>query len=140
MSILDLFESNEHRNGIAHFAAIVHIATLDVLMDEHEEHVINAFATALNINNEEYKDIMHNHSKYALETVHNTTKRLYILYDLFKSISSNKEINNLEIEAVIIYAVELGYSVKKAQEIIEKSIDLFKEEISFNNYQNIIEN
>ncbi len=139
MSILDLFESPMHRNNIGHFAAIVHIAAIDGLVNEQEEKVINAFASALDITDEEYKDIMKNHSKYPLITVYDVKKRLHILYDLFKIVFSDNEIDELEIKAVKMYAIGLGFPIDKAEAIIEKSIDIFSGKISFSNYKYLLE-
>lgn len=139
MSILDLFESSEHRNNIAHFAAIVHIAVIDGIINEPEEQVIDSFASVLDITEQEYKDVMRNHTNYPLEPVNNTKKRLCILHDLFTIIYSGHEIDEPELKAIIMYAICLGYSIKKAEEIIEKSINIFSGKIDFLSYKYLIE-
>lgn len=139
MSILDLFESPNHRNNIGHFAAIVHIAVVDGLVNEQEEKVINTFASALDITDDEYKDIMRNHSKYPLVPISQEKKRLRILYDLFKTVFSDNEVEDLEIKAIKMYAIGLGFPVDRAEEIIEKSIDIFSGKISFTNYKYLLD-
>jgi len=140
MSILDLFESSIHRSNIAHFAAIVHIAAIDGIVNNHEEQVINSFASALDITEDEYKDIMRNHIKYPLEPVYSAEKRLQMLYDLFTIIFSDYEVDEAEIKAIKMYAIGLGFPIKKAEEIIEKSISIFSGKIDFQNYKYLINN
>jgi len=139
MSIINLFESKKHRNNVAHFAAIVHIAAIDGMINESEELVIDSFAVALDITEEEYQDIMRNHTKYSLEPVNSAKKRLHILYDLFKTIYSDHEIDDLEMKAITMYAVGLGYPIKVAEKIIKKSINIFSGRIDFSEYKYLIE-
>lgn len=139
MSILDLFESSEHRNNIAHFAAIVHIAAIDGMINEREEQIIDSFATVLDISDQEYKDIMRNHIKYPLEPVNSAKKRLHMIYDLFKTIYSDHDIDEPELKAITMYAIGLGYPIKKAEEIIEKSINIFSGKIDFSSYKYLVE-
>lgn len=139
MSILDLFESSKHRNNVAHFAAIVHIAAIDGIINESEEQVIDSFASALDITEQEYKNIMRNHSKYPIEPVNSAKKRLHMLYDLFKIIYSDHEIDEPELKAITMYAIGLGYPIKKAEEIIKKSINIFNGKIDFLSYKYLIE-
>jgi uncharacterized tellurite resistance protein B-like protein len=138
MSILDLFESSNHRNNIAHFAAIVYIAAIDGMINEDEERVINSFASKLNITDEEYQSIMKNSTKYSLIPVNDSKKRLHLLYDLFETIYSDHEIDELERKTIISYAVGLGYPIKNAEEIVEKSINIFGGTIDFSSYKYLV--
>jgi len=140
MSILDLFESSRHRSNIAHFAAIVYIATIDGLLSEEEEEIINTFARVLDITEDEYKSIMKDHSRYPLMPVNDAKKRLHMVYDLFKTIYADHNIDEPEIKAITKYAIGLGYPIEKAEKIIEKSMHIFSGKIDFSSYKYLIEN
>mgnify|MGYP003632311110 CR=1 FL=1 len=139
MSILDIFESSNHRNNIAHFAAIVHISAIDGMINEQEKKVIDSFVSVLNITDEEYKKIMKSPTEYSFMPVNDSKKRLHVLYDLFKTIYSDHEIDELERKAITRYAIGLGYPINKAEEVIEKSIDIFSGNINFLSYKYLID-
>ncbi len=44
MSIVDRFETSEHRNNIAHFAAIVNVAIVDGEINANEVTILKKFA------------------------------------------------------------------------------------------------
>ena len=58
---------------------------------------------------------------------------------MFKIIFANDEIDELEMKAIKMYAIGLGFPVYRAEEIIEKSIDIFSGKISFSNYRYLLE-
>jgi uncharacterized tellurite resistance protein B-like protein len=138
MSIIDLLESSKHRNSVAHFAAIVNIAAIDGIINEKEKAVINTFASMLDITEDEYKNILKEPHKYPLIAVNSSKRRMHVLYDLFKIIYSDHDIDEPERKAIIRYAIGLGYPLNKVEEIIEKSINIFSGNIDFDDYKYFI--
>ena len=138
MAILDLYESSEHRNNIAHFAAIVNLATVDGTLNVQEENIIKRFANKLDISQEEYKLILKNPANYQISPSNSAEERLERIYDLFKIIYADNHIDDPERKLVLKYAIALGYSNEKAQQIIQKSIRLFGGELDFEEYQYFI--
>jgi uncharacterized tellurite resistance protein B-like protein len=138
MGISDLFESNEHRNNIAHFAAIVNLAAVDGTINAEEEHVIKRLADKLDISLEEYKSIIKNIEKYSLSPQYSIKKRQERLYDLFKTIYADYYMNAKEQKLVLRYAMELGYTYEKAKEIIQNSVRIFGGRIDFEEYRRLI--
>jgi uncharacterized tellurite resistance protein B-like protein len=138
MSIVDLFESNEHKNNVAHFAAIVNLAAVDGTINTEEENVIKRLADKLDISQEEYKRIIKNVEKYSLSPPYSIKKRLERLYDLFKTIYADHYMNAQEQKLVLRYAMELGYTNEEAREIIENSVRIFGGKIDLEEYRKLI--
>lgn len=138
MSIVDLFESNEHKNNVAHFAAIVNLAAVDGTINTEEKNVIKRLADKLDISQEEYKRIIKNIEKYSLSPPYSLKKRLERLYDLFKTIYADHYMNAQEQKLVLRYAMELGYTNEEAREIIENSVRIFGGKIDFEEYRKLI--
>lgn len=138
MSIIDLFESSEHRNNMAHFAAIVNLAAVDGKINKDEEILIKRFADKLDISNAEYKRIVENMEKYSLTPPYSAKKRIERLYDLFKIIYVDHYMNTEEQKLVSRYAIELGFENKRAKEVIEKSVKLFGGKITLEEYELLI--
>lgn len=138
MSIIDLFESSEHRNNIAHFAAIVNLAAVDGKINQAEEILIKRFADKLDISTEEYHRIVGNMKKYNLNPPYSAKKRLERLHDLFEIIYADHYMNTEEQKLVSRYAIELGFEDKRAKEIIEKSVKLFGGKIALEEYEMLI--
>lgn len=135
MPITNLFESREHRNNVAHFAAFVHLAAPDGKIDRDVEILIKRFANKLRITKEEYTITMDNMGNYDLQLLDNPKKRLERLHDLFKNIYINHYMNTKEQELVLKYAIELGFDKEKAKEIIERSVKLFGGKIELEEYE-----
>lgn len=138
MAIVDLYESSEHKNNIAHFAAIVYLASVNGVITDQEENSIKRFANKLDVSQEEYKLILKNPANYQISPSNSAEERLERMYDLFKIVYADHHIDEPERKLVLKYAIALGYSNEKAQHVIQKSIRLFGGELDFEEYQNFI--
>lgn len=135
MSILDKYETSEHRNNVIHLASVIKMAIIDGEINLEEEILLKRFASKLNISDEEYNVILNTPDKYPLDTVNSSEKRLEYLFDLFRIIYADHYIDEAEKKLVLKYAIGLGYHVDHAHELIEKSIKLFSGRIDFEDYQ-----
>ncbi|WGH75201.1 TerB family tellurite resistance protein [Tenacibaculum tangerinum] len=138
MSIVDLYESSNHRNNIAHFSAIVNLATIDGDLNDDEKKLVNRFARKLDITEAEYKEITKNSKKYPVVPQAKTDDRLERLLDLFKIIYSDHEIDETELKLILRYAIQLGFSQQKAEEIIAKTTRIFSGKIDLDEYKLIL--
>lgn len=139
MSIRDLFESSEHRNNVAHFAAIVTLALSDGEINEKEEASLLRFANKLDISDEEYKNITKNPGNHPLNPPYTREERLHRIYDLFKIIYADHYIDAAEEHLLLKYAIGLGCSTDKAKLVIQKSIQIFGGGLAFEDYQYLID-
>lgn len=138
MSIIDLYESSEHRNNLAHFAALVNLAHADGNFNTLEQETVKKFAHKLGITDEEYVQIVDNHKKYPLIPPTTSAVRLERIYDFFKMIASDHHLDEKQLNLLNKYAIGLGYPSDQARTIIDKSIKIFGGKIDFDDYEFLI--
>lgn len=134
MPILDLYGHSEKRKNLAHFAAIASLAAIDGEINSEERKVIDRFAVKLDISGAEYREVMKKENKYPIEAAYESEERLERIYDLFKIIYADHDIDEDEYRMIKRYALALGYSPAKAKKIIKRSIILFRGKFDFEDY------
>jgi len=138
MSILDLYQSSEHRNNLAHFSAIVNLALIDGAINPEEESKVNSFAHKLGISEKEYQEIIESPKKYPIIMPVGSVERMERLFDFFKIIFADHIIDEQELEMVERYAIGLGYTSDIAEVLIKKSIKIFSGNIAFEDFEYLI--
>ncbi|MEP2937599.1 MAG: TerB family tellurite resistance protein [Gilvibacter sp.] len=135
MSFTDLFESGEHSRNLGHFASLVTLAAVSGSISESEEKLLKRFSRKLEILDSEYKEIMKNPSGYPINPPNSAEKRLERMFDLFKLIFVDHEIEAEERELVERYAIGLGFSEESATKLIKKSVTIFSGGLDFEDYR-----
>ena len=107
---------------------------MDGEINPEEKKVLDRFAVKFDITGEEYKEVMKKENKYPIEAPYESEKRLERLYDLFKIIYADHDIDKNEYRLIKSYALALGYSPAKAEKIIRRSIILFRGKFDFEDY------
>lgn len=138
MGIVDLYQSSEHRNNLAHFAAIVNLALVDGEFNEEEKARVEKYAHKLGISSEEYALILENPKKYPLNPPADVVRRMERMYDFFKIIYADHIIDDEECGLLERYAIGLGYTSEQSAEIIKKSVKIFGGNIDLEDYQYLI--
>ncbi len=139
MPIIDLYESSESRKNLAHFAAMASLAAVDGEINPEEKKILDRFADKLDITASEYKEVMKKENKYPIETPLDMEKRLERLYDFFRIIFADNDIEGEQVGMVEKYAIGLGFPPKKASELVQKSLSIFKGQIPFEDYLYLME-
>ncbi|TLF45323.1 tellurite resistance TerB family protein [Maribacter aurantiacus] len=134
MAIADLYTSGEHRRNLAHFAALATLASVDGEVSTEEKLLLDRFATKLDITQSEYKEVLKKENKYPIEAPLDSEKRLERLYDLFRIIYSDHEMDPEEKILVKKYAIGLGFNGEKADKVIERSVPIFGGKLDFEDY------
>lgn len=134
MPILDLYNHSEKRRNLAHFAAIASLAAVDGDVNDQEMKLLVKFANKLDITDAEFKEVMKKSNKYPIDPQNSSEKRLERLFDLFKIIFADNEVDDDEMVLLKKYAIGLGYPSDKADKIISKSIAIFSGRIDFDDY------
>lgn len=140
MPIVDLYFHSEHRRNLAHFASLASLATVDGKVNPKEKILLDSFARKLDITDEEYKEVMKKSNKYPITPSNSLKERLERLYDLFRLIYVDHNVNEEEIVLLYKYAIGLGFPTKKAKGIIEGSVAIFSGRINFEDYLYILKN
>jgi len=135
MSIVDLYTSGKHKNNVAHFASIVSLATASGAVNEDELNVINRLAQKLDITDSEYEEIITNSKNYAIEISSDKETRLERMFDFFKIVYSDHNLDESELKLLNRYAIGIGFNTEDAAKIIAKSIIIFEGKFSFEEYQ-----
>jgi uncharacterized tellurite resistance protein B-like protein len=139
MPIIDLYENSESRKNLAHFAAMASLAAVDGEINPEEKKILDHLADKLGITASEYKEVMKKENKYPIETPFDMEKRLERLYDFFRIIFADNDIEGEQVRMVEKYAIGLGFPPKKAAEMVQKSLKIFKGQIPFEDYQYLME-
>ncbi|PZD78490.1 TerB family tellurite resistance protein [Mesonia sp. K7] len=134
MSFSDLFYSGEHRRNLAHFAAIVTLATVDGAVNPEEEKVLQRLATKLDITETEYKEVMKKPDGYPINPPNSKERRLERLYDLLMIIYADHNMDEQEAFLLKRYAIGLGFSSEDSQKIVNRSIQIMSGKIPFDDY------
>ena len=138
MAIIDLYFHSEHRRNLAHFASLASLAAVDGEVNPREKVLLDNFASKLDITNEEYKEVMKKSNKYPITASNSLKERLERLYDLFRLIYADHDVENVEMVLLKKYAIGLGFPTKKANKIIEESVAIFSGRINFDDYLYIL--
>ncbi|MGO4918630.1 TerB family tellurite resistance protein [Maribacter sp. IgM3_T14_3] len=134
MSFADLYSSGEHRRNLAHFAALATLASIDGEISVEEKKLLDRFASKLDITESEYQEVLKKENKYPIDSTPDSERRLERLYDLFKIVYSDHEIDDEERVLIKKYAIGLGFTDEKADKVIERSIAIFGGKIDFDDY------
>ena len=134
MPILDLYYHSEQKKNLAHFASMATLAAVDGEVNPKEKAILDRFARKLNITDEEYKEVMKKKNKYPIEPQNDAEKRLERLYDLFRMIFADSDVDDEEMILLKKYAIGIGFPLKKVDRLIEVSVAIFSGRIPFDDY------
>ncbi|MDT8346802.1 MAG: TerB family tellurite resistance protein [Flavobacteriaceae bacterium] len=134
MSISDLFQHIQHKRNLSHFAAIVNIASVDGVISEEEQELLERFAKKLDVTEDEVKAVLKNPNVYPITPPDNNESRFRRLYDLFKIVYADHKMDEKERLLVERYAVGLGFNFAKAIKIINKTVKIFEGELELDEY------
>ncbi|MCW1954274.1 MAG: TerB family tellurite resistance protein, partial [Flavobacteriia bacterium] len=111
---------------------------VDGHINQAELVVLNRFSNKLGISEQEYAEVMKKENKYPIDPASSAQARLERLYDLFKIVFADHNIDEEEAALVLKYAIGLGYSESDAQKLIKRSTEIFTGRFSFEEYQSLL--
>ncbi len=131
MSISDLFDSEFKTRNKGHFSAIVRVALADGTIEPQEKVFLDRLASKLDIDENEYIEILENPMKYPINPPYLYTQRLERLYDLSRMVHIDHQLGDKQDIMLRRFALALGftpgnvnYIVDKALSLIDKHVDL----------------
>jgi uncharacterized tellurite resistance protein B-like protein len=137
MSFSDLFGTGEHLRNLGHFAAIVNLAAADGPINAKEEAQLKKFAVKLDIDEEEYMKVLKNPNAFPIHPNNSIEGRLERLFDLFKIIYADNEVDKEEVELLRKYARGIGFSPEISEGIIKRSMQIFGG-LTFDDYRYLL--
>ena len=134
MPIIDLYYHKEQKRNLAHFAAMASLAAVDGEISAKEMVILDKFADKLGITIHEYKEVIKRPNNYPIEPQNDAEKRLERLYDLFKMIFADNDVDDDEMALLKKYAIGIGFPIEKVDKLIEVSVAIFSGRIPFDDY------
>jgi uncharacterized tellurite resistance protein B-like protein len=138
MSFTDLFESGVHSRNLGHFASIASIASVDGELSIEEKQMLQRFATKLDIGETEFKEVLKNPTKYPINPPNSADQRLERMHDFFDMIFADHDIDDEEHHILEKYAIGLGYTEKIANDLIARSIQIYRGGLSMEDYRYLL--
>ena len=123
MSIYDIYSSGFKNRNRDHFAAIVRVALSDGIITNEEQAFLNRTAINLEVEEEEYQNILKNVDQYKINPPTNTQSRLERLYDLTRMVYADNIAHEGEKSLLRRLVTGLGFSTD-AEAIVNKAIEL----------------
>ena len=123
MSIYDIYSSGFKNRNRDHFAAIVRVALSDGIITDEEQAFLNRTAINLEVEEEEYQNILKNVEQYKINPPTNTQSRLERLYDLTRMVYADNIADEGEKSLLRRLVTGLGFS-KDSEAIVNKAIEL----------------
>ncbi len=130
MSFSDLFDSEFKTRNKGHFSAIVRVALADGVVHPEEKVFLDKLAHKLEINQEEYEEILENPLKYPINPPYLYSQRLERLYDLGRMVHIDHQLGDKQDVLLRKFALALGftpgnvnYIVNKAMFLIDRKVD-----------------
>lgn len=139
MPIVDLYEHSDQRHNLAHFATLASLAAVDGEINEKEKAILDKFAFKLNITEEEYKEVMKKENKYPIQTPQSGERRMKRLFEFFQMALADQSFDEDQKNLIERYAVGLGFPVDMAEKMVQKSLDIFRGKIAFEDYQYLMD-
>ena len=123
MSISEIYSSGFKNRNRAHFTAIVSIAKSDGTITQEEEKFLDRMAINLEIEENEYQNILKNSSKFEINPPVNQVERLERLFDLTRMIYADHIADDNETKLLNRLVVGLGFNFD-SEAVVEKALSL----------------
>ena len=123
MSISKIYSSGFKNRNRAHFTAIVSIAKSDGTITQEEEKFLDRMAINLEIEENEYQNILENSSKFEINPPVNQVERLERLFDLTRMIYADHIADDNETKLLNRLVVGLGFNFD-SEAVVEKALSL----------------
>jgi uncharacterized tellurite resistance protein B-like protein len=129
MPFSDLFNSENIQRNRGHFSAIVRVANAGGNITQQEQHFLDKLAIALQISDEEYKEILENPSKHPINAPYLYNERLEALYKLARLVHKDHQLGDLQEHLMVKFAVALGFTPSNVNYIVNKALKLVDLEV-----------
>ncbi len=134
MSFSELFDSGFKTRNKGHFSAIVRVALSDGDISEKEKQFLDKLSKQLEINEEEYKEILSNPTKYPVNPPYLYLNRLERLYDLGRMVRLDNNLDEKQAEVLTRFALALGFTPSNVDYIVDKALKLIDKKVDIDDF------
>lgn len=131
MSIADFYESGEQKQNKAHLENLIAVALVDGKLDSEERELLQKFARRMSIDKASFEEMLAGTNDYAMNPPTDKEDRFKRLYNLVKVSLTDDVVDEKEGQLLSRYAVGLGYDVDDSEAIINKTLKLVADNVSF---------
>ncbi|MEN8927652.1 MAG: TerB family tellurite resistance protein [Flavobacteriales bacterium] len=131
MSISDAFLGGQQQRNESHLENLVEVALSDGKIVEEERQLLEKFAKRLSISTADLDDIIKNIGKHPINPPVNREDRYKRFFRLIQMMLSDGIIGEKQDILIHKFAIGLGYSEERTEELYQQTIDLVKNKIDF---------
>lgn len=131
MSIADFYESGEQKQNKSHLENLIAVALIDGNLAEPEKTLLAKFASRLSIDQATFTEMLKGVDKYSINPPIDKEERYKRIYNLVSIALADELVDDKEIDLVSKYAIGLGYSEERANEIINKTLKFVSDKVDF---------
>jgi uncharacterized tellurite resistance protein B-like protein len=131
MSISDAYQGGQQKMNISHIENLVEVALADGKIVEEERELLEKFAKRLSISNEDLKEIIKNIGKHPINPPVDREDRYKRFYRLIQMMLSDGIIGEKQDLLIHKFAIGLGYSEERTEEIYDQTIEFVKNKVDF---------
>lgn len=124
MSFSNLYESGFKQRNRGHFAAIVRVAMSDNKISEQERTFLDHLARNLDIQEDEYSDILKEYSNHPINPPLTYNGRLERLYDLARMVYADDVLGDGQHELLGKLSIGLGFTPENIKYVVDKALIL----------------
>ncbi len=131
MSILDAFETGQHKQEKSHLRNLIMIAKADGEIDQKELDLIEKMAARYNVSKQEVQALYEHPEQTPIHPPTNKEDRYKRLYNLVEMAMADAILEHHEKALLLRYAIGIGFAVDKAEQVVDQICALYSKELSF---------
>lgn len=131
MSISDIYQGGEQSRNKSHLENLVEVALTDGKIVKEERDLLEKFARRLSISNEELDTIIKNIGTLPINPPTSREERYKRFYRLIQMMLSDGIIGEKQDRLIHRFAIGLGYSEERTEELYAQTIDFIINKVDF---------
>lgn len=131
MSISDAYQGGQQKMNISHIENLVEVALSDGTIVKEEREFLEKIARRLSVSNEELDGIINNIGKHPINPPIDREDRYKRFFRLIQMMMSDGIIGKEQNVLIHKFAIGLGYSEERTEELYSQTIEFVKNEVDF---------
>ncbi|MDB9931187.1 TerB family tellurite resistance protein [Flavobacteriales bacterium] len=131
MSISDAFLGGEQKRNESHLENLVEVALSDGKIVDEERALLEKFAKRLSISKEDLNEIILNIGKHPINPPTGKEDRYKRFFRLIQMMLADGIIGEKQDRLIHKFAIGLGYSEERTEEIYDQTIQFVKDKVDF---------